>query len=210
MLTRNGFIFTYLGKRCSMEGVAVILTLRTLSLGTFFLFFYLGRSSTMYVSFNHTWAWPSSLDSSLLLHVTRDSEFVNKRTMTGYMDKKEHLLPQDKFISLSWKCHLVLSILGLELCLHDQEGAGPLPSFSSDVLNILMKHDGCISSGHHIPNPISRKDKRLKKGTCFLRTLLEGSMDTSTCRCKWLHLVTRKCSLYFRWPCARFKLGSYF
>lgn len=124
------------------------------------------------------------------------------------MDKKEHLLPQDKFISLSWKCHLVLSILGLELCLHDQEGAGPLPSFSSDVLNILMKHDGCISSGHHIPNPISRKDKRLKKGTCFLRTLLEGSMDTSTCRCKWLHLVTRKCSLYFRWPCARFKLGS--
>lgn len=64
-------------------------------------------------------------------------------------------------------------------------GGGLAPSIlPSDALNILMKHGGCISSGHHVQHPGSRKGCRLQKGTCFLRTLLEGTSG----RCHLTHL----------------------
>ena len=93
---------------------------------------------------------------------------MNERTITeAKRTKKEQWFQQ---VYLSCKCHLVLS-MGLELCLHDPKGAWLLSSFPTYVFKILMKHSGCNSSSQHIQNPDSRKDRRLKTGTCISRTL---------------------------------------
>lgn len=148
------------------------------ALKIFFFKFWDGSSNT----FNHPWTGPSSSDNSFYC-TWQWSPCMNERTITEAKWTKNGQWFQQAY--LSCKCHLVLSILGMELCLHDQKGAWLLSSFPTYVFKILMKqtnkkilmkHSGCNSSSHHIQNLDSRKDRRLKRGTCILKTLLDISI----------------------------------